>query len=92
MILTRFDDRDGGLVADTSKEAIVGDGALDIPSAAWRLLGVRENLPIEVKFVRRNAGDGVPYGEYAAKRETPLSLKIRDKGANPLRYHSCSGR
>ena len=26
-----------------------------------------------------------------AKKKTPLSLKIRDKGANPLRYHSCSG-
>ena len=25
---------------------------------------MRTNLPIEVKFVRRNAGDGVPYGTF----------------------------
>ena len=70
----RSGDRECGLGADTSKEAIVGDGVLDIPSAARRLLGVRENLPIEVKFSRRVVEDADPYGEYAAKRETPLSL------------------
>ena len=35
---------------------------------------VRTNLPIEVKFVRRNAGDGVPYaGEcYLLQSRTTL--------------------
>ena len=30
---------------------------------------LRQNLPIEVKFCRRNAGDGVPYGDLC--RDTP---------------------
>lgn len=44
----RYDDRDRRLVADSSKEAIVGDGGLDIPSAVRRQFGMLENQPIEV--------------------------------------------
>ena len=40
----------------------VGDGVLDIPSAVRRQLGMRKNLPIEVKFSRRVVGDADPYG------------------------------
>ena len=39
----------------------VGDGVLDIPTAARRQFGMRKNLPIEVKFSRRVVGDADPY-------------------------------
>ena len=40
----------------------VGDGVLDIPTAVRRQFGMRENLPIEVKFSRRVVEDADPYG------------------------------
>ena len=40
---------------------IVGDGVLDIPSAVRRQFGMRENLPIEVKFSRWVVEDADPY-------------------------------
>ena len=39
----------------------MGDGVLDIPSAVRRQVGMRENLPIEVKFFRRVVEDADPY-------------------------------
>ena len=41
---------------------VVGDGVLDIPTAARRQFGMRENLPIEVLFFRRVVEDADPYG------------------------------
>ena len=47
----------------TVKGKIVGNAVPGVPTGASRNLGtVRINLPIEAKFIRRNAGDGVPYG------------------------------
>ena len=41
----------------------VGNAVLGVPAAeGGNLVRLRENLPIEVKFSRWNAGDGVPYG------------------------------
>ena len=39
----------------------VGNAVPGVPTAVRRQFGMRENLPIEVKFSRRNAVDGVPY-------------------------------
>ena len=39
----------------------VGDGVLDVPTAARRQFGICENLPIEVKFSRRVVEDADPY-------------------------------
>ena len=41
----------------------VGDGVLDIPTAERRQCGIRENLPIEVKFSRRVVEDADPYSQ-----------------------------
>ena len=43
----------------------VGDGVLDVPTAARRQFGICENLPIEVKFSRRVVEDADPYGSNA---------------------------
>ena len=41
----------------------VGNAVLGVPAAeGGDSVWLRQNLPIEVKFCRRNAGDGVPYG------------------------------
>jgi len=40
---------------------IVGDGVLDIPTAARRQFGMRKNRPIEVLFFRRVVEDADPY-------------------------------
>ena len=47
---------------DERKYLTVEDGVPDIPSAARRQFGIRENLPTEVKFSRRVVGDADPYG------------------------------
>ena len=44
---------------------IVGNAVPGVPSGVSRSsVQARRNLPIEVKFRRGNAGDGVPYGYY----------------------------
>ena len=43
-------------------DGYVGDGVLDIPSAARRQFGMRKNMPIEVIFLRRVVEDADPYG------------------------------
>ena len=51
----------------------VGDGVLDIPTAARRQFGMRENLPIEDKFSRRVVGDADPYDDLLQQKRTPVT-------------------
>ena len=70
----------------------VGDGVLDIPSAARRQFGMRENLPIEVKFSRRVVEDADPYGRLSTltktvkkKRKTAVFLLFSVRITQPWR-------
>ena len=50
----------------------VGDGVLDIPTAARRQFGMRKNLPIEVKFSRRVVEDADPYDDLLQQKGLPF--------------------
>ena len=55
---------------------IVGDGVLNIPSAEGRQVGMRKDLPIEVKSFRRIVGGADPYGrDFRPVRHSGFFLK-----------------
>ncbi len=62
----------------------VGDGVLDVPTAARRQFGMRKNLPIEVKFSRRVVGDADPYDDLLQQKRTPVSGSPCAYGKNYL--------
>ena len=62
----------------------VGDGVLDVPTAARRQFGMRINLPIEVKFSRRVVGDADPYDDLLQQKGLPFPGVLGAYGENYL--------
>ena len=74
----------------------VGNAVLGVPfrRKAENRCELRTNLPIEVKFVRRNAGDGVPYRDDTLKtgnRQASLSMAANNAASSFL-VKGCSRR
>ena len=89
---TRCDDRDCGLVADASKEVIVGNAVRGVPSGVSRRFGTICGHAACASHPPERRGRR-SLRKYRRKRKAPLSLEHikRQRRVIPLRYHSCSG-